>query len=87
MATLVDGDQKASFTIATTVRCTVRRYYFPWIAQLYPRRLPAFLESLMPLKNLCSIHSSCSKISLKHPIRFCGIVSEFKTEFYCISFF
>ena len=48
---------------------------------------PAFLESLMPLKNWCSIHARCSKSSLKHFIRFCGIFSKFQTEFYCISFF
>ena len=36
-------------------------------------RLPAFLESLMPLKNWCSIHARCSKSSLKHFIHFCGI--------------
>ena len=46
------------------------------------------LESLMPLKNWCSIHARCSKSSLKHSIRFCGgIFSKFKTEFYRISFF
>ena len=54
---------------------------------IIPRRLPAFLESLMPLKNWCSIHARCSKSSLKYSIRFCGIFSKFKTEFYCISFF
>ena len=37
------------------------------------KRLPAFLESLMGLKNWCSIHARCSKSSLKHSIRFCGI--------------
>ena len=46
-------------------------------------RLPAFLESLMPLKNWCSIHARWSKSSLKHSIHF----SKFKTEFYWISFF
>ena len=50
-------------------------------------RLPAFLESLMPLRNWCSIHARWSKSSLKHSIRFCGIFSKFKTESYCISFF
>ena len=51
-------------------------------------RLPAFLESHMPLKNWCSIHARWSKSSLKHSIRFYGIIfSKFKTEFYCISFF
>ena len=49
-------------------------------------RLPAFLESLMPLKNSCLIHARWSKSSLKHSIRFCGIFSKFKTEFYCILF-
>ena len=50
--------------------------------------LPAFLESLMPLKNWCSIQARCSKSSLEHSIRcFSGIFSKFKTEFYCISFF
>ena len=52
-----------------------------------PHRLPAFLESLMPLKNRCSIHARWSKSSLKHSIRFCGIFSNFKRKFYCISFF
>ena len=54
---------------------------------IIPHRLPAFLESLMPLKNWCSIHAKCSNGSLKHSIRFCEIFSKFKTEFYCISFF
>ena len=55
---------------------------------IIPHRLSAFLESLMPLKNLCSIHARCSKSNLKHSIRFCDIIfSKFKTEFYCISFF
>ena len=49
-------------------------------------RLPGFLESLMPLKNWCSIHASWSKSSLKHSIHFCNIFSKFKTEFYSISF-
>ena len=52
-----------------------------------PHRLPGFPESLMPLKNSCSIHARWSKSSLTHSIRFCGIFSKFKTEFYCISFF
>ena len=48
---------------------------------IIPHRLPAFLESLMPLKNWCLIHARCSKSSLKHSIRFCGIFSKFKTQF------
>ena len=55
---------------------------------IIPHRLPAFLESLMPLKNSCSINARWLKSSLKHSIRFCGILfNKFKTEFYCISFF
>ena len=54
---------------------------------IIPHRLPAFLESLMLLKNWCSINARWSKSSLKHSIRFCGIFFKFKTEFYCISFF
>ena len=54
---------------------------------IIPHRLPAFLESLMPLKNWCSIHARWSKSSLKHFICFSGIFSKFKTEFYCILFF
>ena len=52
-----------------------------------PHRPPALLESFMPLKNWCSIHARCSKSSLQHSIRFCGIFSKFKTDFYCISLF
>ena len=60
----------------------------PPTRSIIPHRLPGFLESLMPLKNRCSIHARCSKSSLKHSIRFCGgIFSKFKTQFYCISFF
>ena len=51
---------------------------------IIPHRLPAFLESLMPLKNWCSLHARGLKSSLKHSIRFCGIFSKFKTELYCI---
>ena len=49
---------------------------------IIPHRLPVFLESLLPLKNWCSIPARCSKSSLKHSIRFCGIFFKFKTEFY-----
>ena len=35
-------------------------------------RLPAFLESVMPIKNWCSIHARWSKSSLKNSIHFCG---------------
>ena len=52
---------------------------------IIPHRLSAFVESLIPLKNWCSIHARCSISSLKHSIRFCGIFTKFKTEIYCIS--
>ena len=34
LATLVDGDPKAPFSVATTPRCRGGRYSFPWIAPL-----------------------------------------------------
>ena len=36
MATVVEDDQKAPFSIAITPRCRGGRYSFPWIALLYP---------------------------------------------------
>ena len=47
----------------------------PTTPLIIPYRLPGFLEALMPLKNWFSIHARCSKSSLKHSIRFCGIFS------------
>ena len=43
-------------------------------------RQPAFLESLMPLKNWCSIHTRWSKSSLKHSIRLSGSFPKFKKK-------
>ena len=40
MATVVEGDLKTPFSIATTPRCREGRYSFPWIAPLYPRYVP-----------------------------------------------
>ena len=34
--TLIEGDSKAPFSIATTLRCRRERYSIPWIAPLYP---------------------------------------------------
>ena len=48
---------------------------------IIPHRLPAFLESLMPLKNWCSIHTRCSKSSLKHSILFYVIFPSLKQYF------
>ena len=36
LATVVTGDLKAPFSIATTLRCGRGCYSFPWIASLYP---------------------------------------------------
>ena len=48
---------------------------------IVPHRLTAFLESLMPLKNWCSIHARWSKSSGKHSIHFCGIFACLKQNF------
>ena len=50
-------------------------------AGVFPYRLPAFLESLIPLKNWCSTHARCSKSSLKHSIRFCAFFPSLKQNF------
>ena len=71
--------------LANQLWCIV--FLTPATPLIIPHRLPAFLESLMPLKSWCSIHARWSKRSLKHSIRFWGIFSKFKTGFYCISFF
>ena len=36
LATIVEGDPNAPFSIATTPRCRGGRDSFPWIAPLYP---------------------------------------------------
>ena len=46
-----------------------------------PHRLPSFLESLMSLKNWCSIHARWSKSILKYSIRLCGIFPSWKHNF------
>ena len=40
LATVVEGNQKAPFSIATTMRCRRGCYSFPWIASLYSRYVP-----------------------------------------------
>ena len=54
---------------------------------IIPHKLSGFLECLMPLSNWCSIHARCSKSSLKHSRRLCGIFPSLKQNFiaYCIS--
>ena len=44
VATLVEGDPKAPFSIATTPMCRGGRYSFPWIAPLYPWYVPYIAE-------------------------------------------
>ena len=53
----------------------------PPTSLIIPHRLPAFLESLMPLKNSCSINARCPQSSLKHSICFCGIFPSIKHNF------
>ena len=54
---------------------------------IIPHRLPAFLESLMPLKNSCSIHTRWPHSSLKHSIRcFSGIFPSLKHNFIAYRF-
>ena len=36
LVTVVEGDPKAPFSIATTPRCRGGRYSFTWITPLYP---------------------------------------------------
>ena len=36
LTTLVEGDPKAPFLIATTLRCSGGHYSFSWIAPVYP---------------------------------------------------
>ena len=40
LATIVKGDSKAPFSIATTPRGRGERYSFPWISPLYPLSVP-----------------------------------------------
>ena len=54
---------------------------------IIPHRLPTFLESLMPLKNWCSIHEDGWKAVWSIPYVSVTFFSKFKTEFYCTSFF
>ena len=41
---IVEGDQKAPFSIATTLRCRGGHYSFLWIVPLYPRYVPYIAE-------------------------------------------
>ena len=54
---------------------------FPTTPLIILHRLPAFLESLIPLKNWCSVNARWSKSSLKHSICFSGIFPSLKQNF------
>ena len=53
----------------------------PPIPLIIPHWLPAFFESLMPVKNWCSILARWSKSSLKYSMRFCGFFPSLKQNF------
>ena len=44
LTTVVKGNQKAPFSIATKQKCRGGRYSFPWIAPLSPRYVPYIAE-------------------------------------------
>ena len=46
LATVVEGNQKASFSIATTPRCRGGFYSFPWIAQFYCFKFSYILQMI-----------------------------------------
>ena len=45
LVTLIEGNSKVSFSIATTWRCRGGRYSSPWIAPLYPWNVPYNAEA------------------------------------------
>ena len=54
---------------------------------IIPHRFPAFLKSLMPLKNWCSIHARCSKTVWSIPYVYVAFFPSLKQNFiaYCSS--
>ena len=56
-------------------------FFTPPKPLILPHRLPAFLESLMPLKTDARFMQTWSKSSLKHSIRFCDIFPSLKQNF------
>ena len=59
LATIVEGDPKAPFSIATTLRCRGGRYSFPWIAPLFHGLLHFSLD-------MCLIILSVNQGSIKY---------------------
>ena len=68
---LRDLNWSARLYLANQLWCS--DFFTPPTCLIIPHRLPAFLESLMSLKNWCSSHARWLKSSLKHSIRFCCI--------------
>ena len=66
-------------SLANQLRCI--DFLTPPTPLIIPHRFPAFLESVMPLKNWGSIHARWPKSSLKHSIGFCGIFPSLKPNF------
>ena len=44
LATIVEGDKNALFSIATTPNCKEGRFSFPWIVLFYPWYVPHIAE-------------------------------------------
>ena len=44
LATIVEGNPKAPFSIATTLRCRGGYHFFPWIVPPYLRYAPYIAE-------------------------------------------
>ena len=65
--------------LANQLRCI--DFLTPPTPLIIPYRLPAFLESLIQLKNWYSIHARWSKSSLKHSIHFSGLFLSLKYNF------
>ena len=56
LATVVEGDQKAPFSIATTPRCWGGRYSLHWIAPLYPWYVPYVAEWCLPFMTIAILY-------------------------------
>ena len=61
-------------------------FHLPHLSSSLTDTLPS-LNVLCHSKTKARFMQRWSKSSLKHSIRFCGIFSKFKTEFYCIKCF
>ena len=55
LATIVEGDPKAPFSLATKAKCRGERYSFPWIDLLYPWSLPCLCWVLSKVVSSTSV--------------------------------